>query len=564
MYVDGYGFEMEIMMTLSDSSLGTSELVGLFRQTLDGSLLDCNDACARLLGYDDREELLAANGFEYVHASDRAAISAAIPDIGLLSNVEVALRRKGGAISWMLQNLRVTASEDASALWLEGAMFDVTEQRLGVQGLEFQAQHDGLTLLPNRSLVIDRLKVALARIRRRPAAVATLLIDLDHFEVINSAFGHGIADRVLKAVADRVIDSTRVEDAVGRFGSDEFLVVLGDVLVEADIAVVAQRILDSVEKPLIIGGHDIRLTASIGISVSTEDGEEAETLIQKAITAAYGAKERGRNRYHFHTTELNTRVLERTALIAGLRRALSRNEFELHYQPEVNVQTGRIECIEALLRWRHPDVGIIPAADFLAAAEQGQLDASITEWVVMEACRQANVWHQEGMRNMRVAVNVSSNQFYGRDLAKTVQQAVLVSGLETGSLELEIAEPTLSKAGRAADVMNELRELGVLLAIDDFGSGGCSFSALKELPVNTLKIAPNFVQNMTRRADDAAIVQAMITMGKGLNLRVVAEGVESKDQLSHLLQRRCNDMQGFFFGRPRPAADLADVLLMQH
>lgn len=552
------------MMALPDSGLGISDLVGLFRQTLDGSLLDCNDACARVLGYDDREEFLASKGFQYVHASDLSAISAAIPDLGVLSNVEVALRRKDGSIAWVLQNLRVTASEDASALWLDGALFDVTVQRLGIQDLEFQAQHDGLTLLPNRALVIDRLRVALARIRRRPAAVATLLVDLDHFEVINSAFGHGIADRALKAVADRITDSTRQEDAVGRFGSDEFLVILGDVMVEADIAVVAQRILDAIERPLIIEGHDIRLTASIGISVSTEDGEEAETLMQKAVTATYGAKERGRNRYHFHTTELNNRVLERTALISGLRRALSRNEFELHYQPEVNVQTGRIECIEALLRWRHPDVGVIPAADFLSAAEQGQLDASITEWVISEACRQAKVWHQEGMRNMRVAVNVSSNQFYGPSLARTVKQAVLVSGLENGSLELEIAEPTLSKADRAADVMSELRDLGVLLAIDDFGSGGCSFSDLKQLPVDTLKIAPSFVQNMTQRTDDAAIVQAMITMAKGLNLRIVAEGVESKDQLSHLLQRRCNDMQGFFFGRPRPAADLADVLLMQH
>ena len=555
---------METMMPLSHSGLGTSDLVGLFRQSLDGTLLDCNDACAMLLGYDDRDELLLARGFQYVHASDLAAISAALPDVGSLSNVEVALRRKNGTIAWVLQNLRTTASEDASTLWLEGAMFDVTEQRLGVQSLEYQVQHDGLTLLPNRTLVIDRLKVALARIRRRQSAVATMMIDIDHFEVINSAFGHGIADRVLKAVADRIIDSTRQEDAVGRFGSDEFLVILSDVVVEADIAVVAQRILDAVERPLVIGGHNIQLTASIGISVSSEDGEEAETLVQKAITAAYGAKERGRNRYHFHTVELNNRVLERTALISGLRRALTRGEFELHYQPEVNVQTGRIECIEALLRWRHPDVGVIPAADFLSAAEQGQLDASITEWVVTEACRQAKVWHGEGMRHMRVAVNVSSNQFYGRSLAKTVQQAVLVSGLESGSLELEIAEPTLSKPGRASDVMNELRELGVLLAIDDFGSGGCSFADLKHLPVNTLKIAPSFVQNMTRRPDDAAIVQAMITMAKGLNLRVVAEGVESKDQLSHLLQRRCNDMQGFFFGRPRPAGELADVLLMQH
>ena len=542
-------------MVASDP-VSTSDLVGLFRQRLAGALVDCNDACAQMLGYDSRQELLAS-GFDYVHASDLAAITAALPDVGALSNVELALRRKGGGIAWVLQNLRVIGEE------IEGAMFDVTEQRLGVQKLEYQAQHDSLTHLPNRTLIVDRMNVALARTKRHGGSVAVLLIDLDHFEVINSAFGHGIADRVLTAMADRFADCVRIEDALGRFGSDEFIIVLGDTVSEADVAVVAQRVLDSVAMPLEIGGNDIRATASIGVAMSPTDGDEPDALMQKAMTAAFGAKDRGRNRYHFHQSELNSRALERTALIAGLRRALARGEFELHYQPEVNVQTGRIECIEALLRWRHPDVGIIPAADFLSAAEQGQLDAGITEWVLFEAARQAKEWHAEGMRNLRVAVNISSTQFYDRGFMGKVKQAVLVSGLDSGSFELEIAEPTLSSTTRASGIMEALRDIGVTLAIDDFGSGGCSFADLKQMPVNTLKIAPTFVHNVTHRADDAAIVQAMITMAKGLNMRVVAEGVESKEQLSHLLQRRCTDMQGYFFGRPRPAAELADVLLMQ-
>ncbi len=541
---------------LPSDSVATSDLVGLFRQSLGGALRDCNDACARMLGYPSREELLAG-GFEYVNASDFAAITAALPDIQALSNVELALRKKDRGVAWVLQNLRVTGEE------IEGAMFDVTEQRLGVQKLEYQAQHDSLTHLPNRTLIVDRMNVALARSKRYSGSVAALLIDLDHFEVINSAFGHGIADRVLKAVADRLSDCLRLEDALGRFGSDEFLIVLSDTVSEADVAVVAQRALDAVAAPLVIAEHEINITASVGVAISPVDGDDPDTLMQKAMTATFGAKERGRNRYHFHQSELNSRALERTALIAGLRRALARGEFELHYQPEVNVQTGRIECIEALLRWRHPEVGIIPAADFFAAAEQGSVDAAITEWVLYEAARQAKEWHDEGMRNLRVAVNVSSAQFYDRALAGKVKQAVVVSGLESGSFELEIAEPTLSSASRAATVMAELHEIGVQLAIDDFGSGGSSFAELKQLPVNTLKIAPAFVHNVTHRADDAAIVQAMITMAKGLNMRVVAEGVESKEQLSHLLQRRCTDMQGYFFGRPRPAAELADVLLMQ-
>ena len=542
-------------MVPSDS-VSTSDLVGLFRQSLGGPLLDCNDACAQMLGYASRDELLAG-GFEYANASDFAAVIAALPDVGALSNVELALRRKGGGIAWVLQNLRVAGEE------IEGAMFDVTEQRLGVQKLEYQAQHDSLTHLPNRTLIVDRMNVALARTKRHGGSVAVLLIDLDHFEVINSAFGHGIADRVLTAIADRLAGCIRAEDALGRFGSDEFIIALGDTRTEADVAVVAQRVLDAVATPLVVGGHEIHVTTSIGVAMTPNDGGEADTLMQRAMTAAFGAKERGRNRYHFHQSELNSRALERTALIAGLRRALARGEFELHYQPEVNVQTGRIEVIEALLRWRHPDVGIIPAADFFSAAEQGQLDEPITEWVLFEAARQAKAWHAEGMHNLRVAINVSSTQFYDSSLTGKVKQAVLVSGLESGAFELEIAEPTLSSTSRAVGIMEDLRQIGVQLAIDDFGSGGCSFTDLKQMPVDTLKIAPTFVHNVTHRADDAAIVQAMITMAKGLNMRVVAEGVESKEQLSHLLQRRCTDMQGYFFGRPRPAAELNDVLLMQ-
>lgn len=542
-------------MVPSDSA-STTDLVGLFRQSLAGRIVDCNDACAQMLGYPTREDLLLA-GFEYANASDLAAITAALPDIGMLANIELALRRKGGGIAWVLQNLRVSGEE------IEGAMFDVTEQRLGVQMLEYQAQHDSLTHLPNRTLVVDRLSVALARTKRHGGSVAVLLVDLDHFGLVNSTFGHGIADRVLTAIADRLVDCIRLEDALGRFGSDEFILALGDTFTESDVAVVAQRVVDAVSAPLDIGGQEIRVTASVGVAMTPADGDDPETLMQKAMTAAFGAKERGRNRYHFHQSELNSRALERTALIAGLRRALARGEFELHYQPEVNVQTGRIECIEALLRWRHPDVGIIPAGDFFAAAEQGQLDTPITEWVLFEAARQAREWHAEGMRNLRIAVNVSSTQFYDRAFSDKVRQAVLVSGLDSGSFELEIAEPTLSSRSRATSVMEELREIGVQLAIDDFGSGGCSFTDLKQMPVDTLKIAPTFVHNVTHRADDAAIVQAMITMARGLNMRVVAEGVESKEQLSHLLQRRCTDMQGYFFGRPRPATELADVLLMQ-
>jgi EAL domain-containing protein (putative c-di-GMP-specific phosphodiesterase class I) len=290
----------------------------------------------------------------------------------------------------------------------------------------------------------------------------------------------------------------------------------------------------------------------------------ADALLKNATTAMYQAKERGRNMFRFHVPELNARALERASLVASLRRALSRNEFELHYHPEVNVQTGRIEVIEALVRWRHPDIGLVSPAEFLPAAEQGNLDGLIGEWIINEACRQIKQWHDEGMKEFRMAINLSSRQFHDRALERILEDAIAGAKLEPAALEFEVSEAVLARSLRTRDILAKIREFGARVAIDDFGSGGVSFTDLREMPVDTLKIDPTFVHHMINRADDAAMVQAMITMAKGLDLRIVAEGVESKEQLSYLLARRCTDMQGFFFGKPLPAYALAETLRMQH
>jgi diguanylate cyclase (GGDEF)-like protein len=540
------------------------DMVAIYRQTLDGRLLECNDACARMLGYADRDELLAVGRFTYVNASDSMSISAALPDLTRLSNVELAMRKKDGSIAWVLQNVKLVEVEEASKVWIEAAMFDVTEQRHAALRMEFQANHDGLTALPNQSLAVDRLNIALARAKRRRKPVAVMMIDLDHFELINTTFGHGLADRLLRETADRLANSVRDEDTVCRFGSDEFLVILAEMQNETDAAIAAQRILDSISRSIQIDGQSIDLKASVGIAVSPSDGVIAETLVKNATSAMFQSKERGRNMFRFHVPELNARALERASLVASLRRALARNEFELHYHPEVNVQTGRIDCIEALVRWRHPDVGLVAPADFLPAAEQGNLDGQIGRWVINEACRQLKTWHNEGMTGFRVAVNLSSRQFHDRELQAILGDALEDARLEPSALEVEISEATLARSGRSQDVLVSLKDFGTRVAIDDFGAGGVSFTDLRSLAVDTLKIAPTFIHNMMQRNDDAAMVQAMITMAKGLDLRIIAEGVESKEQLSYLLARRCTDMQGFFFGKPLPAFALADTLRMQH
>lgn len=540
------------------------DMVATYRQTLDGRLLDCNEECARILGYSSKEELLAVGRFTYVNASDALSVIAALPDLKSLSNVELALRKKDGTVAWVLQNLKFVTVDEASKVWVEAAMFDVTEQRVATQKLEFQAYHDGLTSLPNRSLAVDRLEVSLARAKRTRKPIGVLMIDLDHFELINTTFGHGIADRLLRHVGERLGSSVRQEDTVARFGSDEFIIVLAELANETDAALAAQRILDAITKPLQIDGQNVEIKASIGIGVTPHDGLSSEALIKSATTAMYESKQRGRNMFRFHVPDLNARAVERAALVASLRRAIDKNEFELHYHPEVNVQTGRIECIEALVRWRHPDLGLVAPGDFLPAAEQGNLDGQIGKWIMNEACRQTKEWQDQGMTGFRIAVNLSSRQFHARDLDQIVNQAVNDSRLDPSALELEVSEATLARSTRAHEILNGLNDFGARVAIDDFGSGGCSFMDLREMPVSALKIAPSFVHNMMQRPDDAALVQAMITMAKGLDLRIIAEGVESKEQLSYLLARRCTDQQGFFFGKPLPAFALADTLKMQH
>src|SRR5437667_2429391 len=424
-----------------------NEMVAVFRQTPEGRLLDCNNECARILGYASRDELLNAGGFEYQNASDLISVSTALRDLGSLSNVEIALRKKDGSIAWVLQNLKLVSVDEASKIWIEGAMFDVTEQRIAAQRFEYQAYHDALTLLPNRTLFIDRLNVALAQSRRRKRHVSVFMLDLDRFDIVNNALGRGIADRLLRSVADRLNATLREEDSLARFSGDEFVFLVGDSGGGTESTIVAQRVLEAMSRPFNVGGRAIELTASIGISMSEHDSTEPEALVRYSSTAMFRAKEFGRNLYQFYDEKLNAKTLERLALVSSVRRALDRGEFELFYQPEVDVQTGRIECVDAFLHWRHHDPGIIGLPAFLRVVDDAGLGGRIAEFVMTSACQQARTWADAGMQT-RIAVNLSSRDFNGPSLSRHVAQAVRNRGLEARRLERVVAHASLGDCSR--------------------------------------------------------------------------------------------------------------------
>jgi diguanylate cyclase (GGDEF)-like protein/PAS domain S-box-containing protein len=536
--------------------------VGAFRQSMDGHLLECNDSCAAILGYDSAEELVRLGGFEYFTESDPATITAAIGDLETINNVDVCLRRRNGTLIWVSMNIGLI--EDGGRTLIEGVLVETTDQRVATERFEHQVTHDPITGLPNRSLFFDRLLVALAQAQRREKKLAVAVVDIDHFDLINATFGRGLADRVLKAIGNRLLDALRIEDTIARFGSDEFSILLADVDDELVIASIAQRLLDTVSKPIRIENHEIRVNASIGLAITPADGVDPETLVRHADAAMYRAKDVGRNTWQFYAPEVNARSFERQMVVRSLSEAITKDQFVLHYQPQINVQTGHIECLEALLRWEHPELGTVEPADFLPAAEQGGLIPRLGEWVIRTAARQICAWQESGIGSVRVAVNLSWRQFQQPDLIRRLGAIILEEGIDPALLELEISERTIQNTDRTMTTLLGLKNLGVKLALDDFGTGRSSLSDLKRLPFDTVKIDTSHIRTMIDQVDGAALVQAVVLMARALGLRVVAEGVERKEQLSFLRDRSCLEMQGFFFGHPMPAFGMEELLRMQH
>jgi diguanylate cyclase (GGDEF)-like protein/PAS domain S-box-containing protein len=423
------------------------------------------------------------------------------------------------------------------------------------------AEHDFLTGLPNRMLLNERISQAIVLALRHAKHVAVLFLDLDGFKYINDSLGHPMGDKLLQAVAKRLVDCGRASDTVSRPGGDEFVVLLSEVTHPEDAALAAQRVLHAIAESYCIDQRELHVTASIGVSIFPEDGVDAETLIKNADTAMYQAKENGRHSYQYFKPAMNARAVERQSIEASLRRALERRELALHYQPKINFRTGTITGAEALLRWTHPTRGSVPPAQFIPVAEDCGLILPIGNWVLRKACEQARAWLDEGLPGTSVAVNVSAIEFQSEHFLEGLFSVLHDTGLDPKSLELELTESVLMKhAESAASTLHTVRESGVQVSIDDFGTGYSSLSYLHKFPVDALKIDKSFVGRITSTEDDASIVAAVISMAQNLKLRVVAEGVETLEQLTFLRAHACDEAQGYYFSRPVPAMDFARLL----
>ena len=438
---------------------------------------------------------------------------------------------------------------------------DVSKARAMTLQMTHSAQHDFLTGLPNRMLLNDRVGQAIVSASRNMKKVAVLFLDLDGFKHINDSLGHPIGDQLLQSIAKRLVNCVRGSDTVSRQGGDEFVVLLSEVAHSEDPAITARRMLQAVKGTHSIGQHDLHVTTSIGVSVYPDDGLDAETLIKNADTAMYQAKENGRQSYQFFKPAMNVRAVERQSIEESLRRALDRQEFVVHYQPKINLGTGGITGAEALIRWIHPNRGLIPPAQFIPVAEDCGLILPIGKWVLREACKQARSWVGAGLPLATVAVNISAMEFRNENFLESVFEILKDTDLDPSSLELELTESVLMKrVESAASILPTLRARGVHLAVDDFGTGYSSLSYLRKFPIDALKIDQSFVHQIATTPDETTIVTAVISMGRSLKLRVVAEGVETREQLDFLQAQQCEEAQGYYFSPPVPPQQFAKLL----
>jgi len=428
--------------------------------------------------------------------------------------------------------------------------------------IEFLAHHDLLTQLPNRFVAKERLKMAMAYADRADENVALLFLDLDKFKSINDTLGHNMGDLLLVEVARRLQACLRETDTVSRQGGDEFLVILTHIHDLAAVTGSAAKIVEALAAPYEIDGHILAVTVSVGIAIYPNDAKDTDTLMQRADTAMYHAKGTGGNDYTFFSEQMNVAVAVTQAVRGELRQALAGGEFALHYQPQIDLASGRVIGAEALLRWHSPKRGLVLPDEFISIAEDCGLIVPIGEWVLQEACRQAVHWQQAGLPELTVAVNLSAMQFRRGNLQQSVVQALSASGLAPALLELELTESLLIvEAEYALEAVRSLRSLGIRFAIDDFGTGYSSLAYLKRFPIDKLKIAQAFVQDMNTNPEDAAIVHAIIQMARALNLRTVAEGIETEDTVEHLRLHHCDEVQGNFFSRPLPAEEFQHFML---
>ena len=441
------------------------------------------------------------------------------------------------------------------------AVRNITKRKLTEEKLRYQACHDLLTELGNRNLFNEQLDKAIARAQRYKHQFGIMFIDLDRFKNINDTLGHCIGDKFLQAVAHRIQEVLRNADLMARWGGDEFTILLSEIKHSEDASLVAQRILDSLKKPFQVMEYELYAYLSIGIAIYPQDGDNLDTLLKNADTALYRMKDQGGNNYQYYNSSMNQKKSELLRMEGYLYEAIEHNQFELHYQPQINVKTGKITGMEALIRWQHPVLGIVPPVQFIPIAEQTGLIKSIGEWVLFTACQQNKRWQNLGLAPFKVAVNLSPKQLQERNLVSHFGEILKQTELDPKYLELEITESTIIEHPDLTQViLNQLTDLGISISMDDFGSGYSSLGYLKKFPFNKIKIDQSFVKELKNESEDIAIISAVITLGKGFNLQVVAEGIETLEQLQLLRQLQCEMMQGNFFSHPLPAEDATNFI----
>ncbi|MDO8412477.1 MAG: EAL domain-containing protein [Gallionellaceae bacterium] len=531
----------------------------------DDRVATFNSAAEQIFGYTDQEiigqniNLLIPDHGQGLHANylRHSDISDTPPTLGV--SREVVGRRKNGThfpLELKTNEVRI----ESGRLFIASAR-DITARKESEQRILHLATHDTLTSLPNRNLLLDRIEQVLVHVQRSHLHAAVLFIDLDKFKTINDTLGHDVGDLLLQAVTRRLIAGVRTEDTVARQGGDEFIVLLPSINNAQDAGTVAEKLLEALVLPYQINNKELYISASIGIAIYPDDGQDVNTLLKNSDTAMYHAKEAGRNNCQFYTLEMNQIAAELHSLGTDLHHALARKELLLHYQPIIDVITGKLMGMEALLRWQHPDKGLILPRQFIPLAEEIGLIVPIGEWIVEAACQQLQNWHKQGYDIPKLAINLSVKQFRQKTLAATILRIMANSGIAAHRIELEITESLLMEnVDDAIETLRELNKLGMAISIDDFGTGYSSLSYLKRFPIDTLKIDHSFVMDIATDPDDASIVKAIITLAHSMQMKVIAEGVETDAQLAFLRQHGCDQYQGYYFSQPLSATEVIKIL----
>jgi diguanylate cyclase (GGDEF)-like protein/PAS domain S-box-containing protein len=544
----------------------------LFEESADANwLMDekcylaCNSAALQMFGYSNVAEIKHPADISPPNQTDgRSSQTVAEEKIAAAflngkERFEWLHQRKDGNV--FPAEVCLTALTLSGQPTLLATVRDITERKVAQERVQYLAYYDALTGLPNRTLLLDRLAKALAAARRQNNKIVLLYLDLDRFKDINDSLGHTVGDLFLQEVAGQLKRWGREQDTVARLGGDEFLIMLTDVKDIPDAAVAAERLMDAMTADFVVQGHTLGVSCSLGISVFPEHGADSETLIKNADAAMYSAKADGRNNFRFFTDDMNAQAVERLTLESSLRSALVKEQLFLMYQPQINIARGKIIGLEALLRWQHPDLGLVPPDKFIHIAENSGLIVPIGEWVLRTACSQARKWQNEGLPLVTVAVNVSGVQFRQEGFCELIRRVLHETGLAAQYLELELTESLLlANADVTLSVLRELKSMGLTLAVDDFGTGYSNFTSLRQFGISKLKIDRSFIRDVATNPEDSAITAAIISMAKSLRLKVIAEGVENEAQMSILRAHQCDEIQGYYFSRPLTADKVADKL----